>query len=392
MPSGDDEVGAAVAALGAAILVDLPAVARAMTDRIVEAVPSYAAGAVADSVLFATCVENARAILESIGTTDSFPAARSRANGRSRADAGVALPDVMAAYRVGARVLWDRLSDEAVRKQAPAEVTIRAAGAMWLVLDVFTQEMTGGYRDEMAFRSVSDARAQAAIVSAILGGGLSAREAHEAVAMLRFPGDGPYAAIALRPASIDGSLQRELERTFRSAGVPSLWLLQYELVLGLVHVSTTASMGAVPELLRMPQVLAAGVSPPTDDLTGIAAAVRFARLSLRGASAAEPIVLFDDAPLSVAISASADVMPRIAETVLGDLGGLPPAYRATLLDTFSAWCDAGGSTTAAARTLFVHPNTVRHRLHRIETLTGRSIDDPRALAELVLAIGYARRT
>ncbi|WP_439334070.1 helix-turn-helix domain-containing protein [Streptomyces griseofuscus] len=41
---------------------------------------------------------------------------------------------------------------------------------------------------------------------------------------------------------------------------------------------------------------------------------------------------------------------------------------------------------AAARTLFVHPRTVRYRLGRVEELTGRSLSDPRATADTRAAL------
>jgi DNA-binding PucR family transcriptional regulator len=44
-----------------------------------------------------------------------------------------------------------------------------------------------------------------------------------------------------------------------------------------------------------------------------------------------------------------------------------------------------GSIPEAAAALFCHPNTVRHRLRRIEEYTGRSINVPLDLAELCLA-------
>jgi DNA-binding PucR family transcriptional regulator len=37
-----------------------------------------------------------------------------------------------------------------------------------------------------------------------------------------------------------------------------------------------------------------------------------------------------------------------------------------------------------------HPNTVRHRLRRVEMLTGRSLSDPLAIAELCLALEAVR--
>ena len=43
--------------------------------------------------------------------------------------------------------------------------------------------------------------------------------------------------------------------------------------------------------------------------------------------------------------------------------------------------------------MFVHPNTVRNRLRRLESLTLRSLSDPRHAAELYLAVvSLPRRT
>jgi DNA-binding PucR family transcriptional regulator len=50
-----------------------------------------------------------------------------------------------------------------------------------------------------------------------------------------------------------------------------------------------------------------------------------------------------------------------------------------------AWRANKGSADNAAAQLHVHPNTVRHRLRRIEANTGRSLAVPDELAELCLA-------
>jgi DNA-binding PucR family transcriptional regulator len=75
-----------------------------------------------------------------------------------------------------------------------------------------------------------------------------------------------------------------------------------------------------------------------------------------------------------------------ARAVLGTLLDLPEDDRDLLLSTFEAWLRAGGSATAAAGSLFCHPNTVRSRLRQIEADTGRSLNDPGDVAELITAI------
>jgi DNA-binding PucR family transcriptional regulator len=62
-----------------------------------------------------------------------------------------------------------------------------------------------------------------------------------------------------------------------------------------------------------------------------------------------------------------------------------------LLNTFRAWVEAGGSASDTAAAIYCHPNTVRHRLHRIEELTGRTLSRPKDIAELCLAFEVERR-
>ncbi|EOM76075.1 PucR family transcriptional regulator [Rhodococcus rhodnii] len=56
----------------------------------------------------------------------------------------------------------------------------------------------------------------------------------------------------------------------------------------------------------------------------------------------------------------------------------------SLVDTLDAYLDSGGAVEACARTLFVHPNTVRYRLKRIAELT--SLDPMLARDAYVLRI------
>lgn len=60
---------------------------------------------------------------------------------------------------------------------------------------------------------------------------------------------------------------------------------------------------------------------------------------------------------------------RIVRPLLDTSGG-------HLFETATAYLDAGGSLEASARTLFVHPNTVRYRLGRIVDVTGYDLGDP----------------
>jgi DNA-binding PucR family transcriptional regulator len=61
-----------------------------------------------------------------------------------------------------------------------------------------------------------------------------------------------------------------------------------------------------------------------------------------------------------------------------------------LLHTVTTYLDCGGVLETCARTLFVHPNTVRYRLKRAAELTGRHAADPRDALFLRVALTVGR--
>lgn len=121
------------------------------------------------------------------------------------------------------------------------------------------------------------------------------------------------------------------------------------------------------------------------------AAGRSARAALSGADAAPA---WDQAPRPVAAD---DLLAE--RTLLGEA----PARRAlvdrvytplrdsgsSLLETAHAYLESGGGIEATGRVLFVHPNTVRYRLGRIEDLVDLDLSSPREAwtAQIALAVG-----
>jgi DNA-binding PucR family transcriptional regulator len=61
------------------------------------------------------------------------------------------------------------------------------------------------------------------------------------------------------------------------------------------------------------------------------------------------------------------------------------AYDPVLVQTLRAYLDDFGDFAAAAAQLHVHPNTVRYRVRRIETLLSTSLADPDV--RLLLSLG-----
>jgi DNA-binding PucR family transcriptional regulator len=80
--------------------------------------------------------------------------------------------------------------------------------------------------------------------------------------------------------------------------------------------------------------------------------------------------------------------PRVTSLVTYDA-----EHGAELVPSLVAYLDLLGDVSAAARRLRVHPNTLRHRLKRVATVSGLDLSDPnqRLFAHLQLLLATTRR-
>jgi len=320
-----------------------------------------------------------------------FDPVAARATGRRRAEQGAPLPDVMAAYRVGTRYLWEAVV-AAATGTVSNEAVVRAASQLWDVQSIYTDAMSTAYRDVLAAQSLEHEQQRSALVEALLEGRVvDGGTLWETADLLRLPHQGPYVVVAAEVPELGRPALHGPEERLRSDDLPSAWRLLPDLQIGLVCLHRDGRLDKLVDLLRRSATGRVGVSPPYDDLRETGQALRFARIAMTASVDSEPVTLFDDAPLTVAAVAAPDVMSRVVRNVLGGLDDLPRDDRTVLLDTFEAWLDSGGSANDTADRLFCHPNTVRHRLRRIEERTGRSLGQPREVAELCLALEAVRR-
>jgi hypothetical protein len=81
---------------------------------------------------------------------------------------------------------------------------------------------------------------------------------------------------------------------------------------------------------------------------------------------------------------------RAAEVLRSEIFAPLAASQAPLLATLDAYLAHGGGLEPAARSLFVHPNTMRYRLRRIADVTGRDPWNPRDLLALTVALMLGR--
>ena len=199
----------------------------------------------------------------------------------------------------------------------------------------------------------------------------------EAADLLRLPTTGPYVVVAAELPAIGKLGLPAIENKLAARDIRSAWRLLPDLHVGIVHVRIRDTISTLTSVLHQVATVRVGISPPFDDLAETSDALRFARLAVTGKPSADSLITaFQDTPLAVAAVSAPEVMGKIRSTVLHRLIALPTAERTILLDTFQAWLQEGGSANDTATKIFCHPNTVRHRLRRIEELTDRSLSRP----------------
>ncbi|MFC6159914.1 PucR family transcriptional regulator [Kribbella jiaozuonensis] len=365
---------------------------EAMASSIETEIEFYRTGRLVPAeALRASCGANFEFMLESLIGDGSDPVS-ARETGRLRAEQGAPLADVMAAYRVGTRYLWDVVRAEAAAARITDQVLVLASSRLWQMQSSYTDAMTDAYRDVQSRRLLEQDQQRSALVEALLEGRMpGGGTVWEAAELLRLPYKGPFVVVAAAVPEVGRQALPAAEERLRSVGLASAWRLLPELQIGVVCVPP-GRLAVLVDFLSKSATGRVGVSPPYDELDATGQAVRFARVALAGSTAASAVTLFEESPLTMAAVAAPDVMQYFVRNVLGGLDDLAPDDREVLLDTLAAWSTHNGSATETGEFLYCHPNTVRHRLHRIEERTGRSLNDPRSVAELLLALEAARTT
>ena len=366
--------------------------AAAVTARIMELIPVYAERVPVDE-LQRSVADHYRVIFDGMLDPALDGNAPADMAGRARAAEGVPMSAVFEAYQISLSYLWERLAEAAERDEVAPRVALRAASALWRRLSGFTGVMSDSYRAELAARIRGEEQRRSALIQALLEGHPSEPQVWEAADALRLPHQGPYVVIAAKVAGAgEHGLTRGIQEGLERQSITSTWRLLPDVEIGLASLPRPADqLDLLVEALVAGSAGRVGISPLFDDLTGTAQALQLARIALRGAAGPGKVVVFGRDSLSVAAASAPEVMARLSGTILAGMDGMSAEDRALLLDTFGAWLDHGGSAAEAARRLYVHPNTVRYRLRRLEERTGRTLSDPRHVAELSLAFEVDRR-
>jgi len=156
-----------------------------------------------------------------------------------------------------------------------------------------------------------------------------------------------------------------------------------------------ASKLRVEAVRRLPgSVVAVGIGRTCADPIDLAASHREALRALAVGSRTRGlghVSLFEDLGLDRLLAGCSDAeLAAFRDTTLGTLLAHDAAHRTELIRTLEAFLASSGNAARAAQALYVHYNTLRHRLGVIEHVLGISLDDPDARLSLGLALRVTR--
>jgi hypothetical protein len=300
--------------------------------------------------------------------------------GRGELRQGRTLDSLQAAYRVGARVAWRRLSRAGRSAEIDSEVLSLLAEAIFAYIDELSADSVEGYA---AARSEDE--------------DLRRRRRNELVVLLmREPsaeaGDVRAAAQAAgwrmpRKLAALACGQDDLAPISRRLPADALSTSFDEL--GCVLIPDPAGPGRGEEIERATGKREAALGPTTGlDLSR--ESWQLAKAGLRalesGAVSATGLLRSEDRLADLLLLEGRALATRIASRRLAPFESLTPNARERMQETALAFVRQRGNSVEMAAELHVHPQTVRYRVARLRELLGDQLDDPDSRFELEVAL------
>ena len=373
--------------LGAALRPALPDLAEEMIAAIGREVPDYRRplrGPFGRALRMA--VENALTrFVDSIESPAAPVEAEHRgtyvALGVLEFQAGRSLDALQSAYRLGARLAWERFVEVAAADHDP-EVMFKLAAAIFNYIDRISAESVEGYTSEQSASQAQRGRRRAALTRMLASGDAGSDELRALAQEAAWPRPAKIAALVTATDDIDrltGRLGSD--------------------VLGIEDAGLTVLFVPDPGAPRRRSQLAAVIAEGAYGVLGPTVALERAHLSLARARSAHALIAdgrlsVGDGELVVAADHLVELLvhgdpalaAELAASALAPLLELKAGARARLTQTLAAWLDNPGQISRIAAQLHVHPQTVRYRVAQLRELFGDRLEDSDARFELQLAV------
>ena len=297
--------------------------------------------------------------------------------GARRAQAGLAVSDLLRAFRVGYLVLWEGLT-EVARDVGPETVNqlLDDAGRIWECLDRISNAVAEAYRETLVRRDVDLRRRALAFVAGLEGYPSDADETAGLARALGLDPGGPFVA-AVCSEHITGLTE-----------LGAIVAEQPDRTVVVLQPGTGARLGETQLRTRIADAApsAVGLGTTGHGLEGAKRSLAEASRAQRTAAAmGARFVCWRDNWFECLVSESrTSVEPLVADAV-AELRRSEEA-----VETLGALVAENGNLTGAARRLHLHPNTVAYRVQRLKEISGLDVRAENGLLMAQLALALVR--
>ncbi len=313
--------------------------------------------------------------------------------GRRRAEQNVPLAAALRGLRSVTAAVWGAVAERAAAR--PAEemaACLQESVALWAVLDEQAGALARGHDAGLTALLDADRERRRVLIDALVDGRLGEwSRLGGSLVRLGLPEEGPYVAVSAEPVAAGAPALPGVEEFLAGHGVRSAWRTTADGAVGIVAIGEWRTVTSIRELLGALATGRVGLSRSYDDALQTSAAVARAMVARRCLPAgAVGVTAIDDDPVAALLASSVETSTEVSRLLLGAVMELPDVEQQTLLATLATWLATNGNSTETGRLLFCHRNTVRNRLARLEQLSGQSLEDPRSVARLFVAVEALR--
>jgi hypothetical protein len=304
-----------------------------------------------------------------------------RALGRGEYRQGRSLDSLQAAYRVGARVAWRRLSGVGLKAGAEPKVVAALADAIFAYIDELAADSVEGYAEAQQAAAGERDRLRRHLVTVLLSEAPDPDDLQQAAAGAGWELPRTLAVLACEPEDLEPIARR----------IPDALSVVVEDV-GCTVVPDPDGPGRRVEVERAcdGRAAALGTTQPVDGAVRSWARARSGLAAIHQGILTRELCFVDEHLAEIALVDAREPLGELAERRLAPLADLTPNARDRMRATLRAYLDHCGSAPVMAGALHVHPQTVRYRLKQLRELFGESLDDPDGRFELAVALRAER--
>jgi hypothetical protein len=303
--------------------------------------------------------------------------------GRGEMRAGRSLDALLSAYRLGARIAWERCLEVGQAAGHTPATLYRLASAIFSYIDRISAESVEGYAAEQSATLAERQRRRRALVRVLAREDAGAEEVRDLAQL----------AVWARPATVAGFVVRaeDGDRLASRLGGDTIVVVEQGLALAFVpdpdapgrHAELTVALDGAPAAL--------GPTVPLERAAGSLARAQAAfGLQESGVLPAVGPLVTDEHLPDLLLHGDGALAADLAARALAPLHELADGSRLRLTETLAAWLDEPGQVSRVAERLHVHPQTVRYRMAQLRELFGDRLDDADARFELALALRVSR--